>query len=309
MKGLSQKDITVISGFCGEVDAKKLDSIQKKRTEKLVKVVNTGMVSAGKSSLYNALTDSHDERFPVKAPPGTTTKADSFDYGSISYIDTPGIATKTEDEAVAFDELIKSDIIMMIHNVRTGPLHESEVEWLGRIVANMPDLSMRKERMIFVFSWKDTREREKGYDDLIKSLRQQVYGIVGVEIPCFEVSVKKYSRGVAENKPALMEKSGVPELRAYLEEHAAAYLDKKQEINNSEYDAVLCEVRERLQTLMEKKEKEKDKIYEQAQDKKGRRQRKWEGVFTHFSWMRSELSKLEKELKDMVEKEVNVPWR
>lgn len=299
MKELSQKDLKVIGKFCGDVYLKKLDSIQKKRTDNLVKVVNTGMVSAGKSSLYNALIDSTDEFFTIGASPRTTIKANYYDYGSISYIDTPGIDAKVEDDALAFNMVIEADIIMMIHNVRTGPLHKSEVDWLKRIADNIPDLSMRKDRMIFVFSWKDTRERESGYDLLIENLKKQVFEIVGVEIPCFEISVEKYRQGVAKGKQVLVDKSGVQELKKYLEDYATSYLERKKEINNREYDATLYEVKNYLQMLIQEKEQKTEEIYERAYNNQRARRSAWDNVFEHFSWIRCRLTELEEELKNM----------
>lgn len=298
MKELSQKDLKVIGKFCGDVYLKKLDSIQKKRTDNLVKVVNTGMVSAGKSSLYNALIDSTDEFFKIGAS-RTTIKANYYDYGSISYIDTPGIDVKVEDDALAFNMVIEADIIMMIHNVRTGPLHKSEVDWLKRIADNIPDLSMRKDRMIFVFSWKDTRERESGYGPLIEDLKKQVFEIVGVEIPCFEVSVEKYRQGVAKGKQVLVDKSGVQELKKYLEDYATSYLERKKEINNREYDATLYEVKNYLQMLIQEKEQKTEEIYERAYNNQRARRSAWDNVFEHFSWIRCRLTELEEELKNM----------
>ena len=155
---LSQQDLKSIEKYCGEEYAKRCRAFIERQKNDKVRIVNTGMVSSGKSSLYNALIDSGGEYFPTGAA-RTTTRADYFDCGPISYVDTPGIDVRSEDDALAFDTIMEADRILMVHNIRTGPLNRSEAAWLERIARGMEDSG--GGRLVFALSWIDTRERKR----------------------------------------------------------------------------------------------------------------------------------------------------
>ncbi|MDO4339108.1 MAG: 50S ribosome-binding GTPase [Eubacteriales bacterium] len=256
------------------------------------------MVSSGKSSLYNVLINRMDEYFPTGAA-RTTTRADYFDYNHISYVDTPGIDVRSEDDALAFSTLIESDIIVMVHNIRTGPLNRNEVEWLKRITRSMSSIEMCKARILFVASWKDTREKDSDYKKLIGSLKQQAFEAVGCEIPFFEVSVKKYQQGIKKGKEVLVNNSGILEFKNYLEEYAAVYLEKKRALDEREMQALLLEVMGILQNVRNQKMQEVDKIYDQVCSIYKSRSNAWKQVYDFFAAQRQKLAGLEKELNNI----------
>lgn len=298
MNMLSQKELKTIEYFCGDDYAKRLRAIQKKQKDNTVKIVNTGMVSSGKSSLYNTLINSNEEYFPTGAA-RTTTKANYFDYNNISYVDTPGIDVRSEDDALAFSTIIECDIIIMIHNIRTGPLNRSEVDWLKQITKGMSSIEMCKSRIIFVASWKDTREKEDGYTELIENLKKQVFEIIGTKIPFFEVSVKKYQQGVAKGKDILIKNSGVQELKNYIEKYAAEYLEKKKAINNEEYETIIKEIKTILKNERDKKMKETQKIFNRVRESQNSRKSAWKQVYEYFLMQRQKLTDLESELRNI----------
>ena len=298
MNKLSKKELKVITNFCSEDVAKCLRALQEKQDDNTVKIVNTGMVSSGKSSLYNTLIDSSDEFFPTGAA-RTTTKANYYDYNNISYVDTPGIDVRTEDDVLAFDTIIESDIILMIHNIRTGPLNKSEAEWLQQIVCRLGSKEMCESRIIFVGSWKDTREKEEDYSSFISELKKQVYEIVGVEIPFFTVSVKKYLQGVEKSKQILIDNSGILELKEYLEKYATEYQEKKKSIDEEEYLSLIKDVKTKLKAVYDEKDKQKKKIIEKVKNNQNSRKSAWKQVYDYFSAQRTKLTSLQKELKNI----------
>ena len=298
MTKFSQKNLETIETFCGEYYAKRCRFIQDRQKDSTVRIVNTGMVSSGKSSLYNALINSTEEYFPTGAA-RTTTETNHFDCNNISYIDTPGIDVRSEDDTLAFNTIMESDIIVMIHNIRTGPLNRSEAEWLENIVRCINSVEMCSSRIVFVVSWKDTREKEPDYCELISNVKQQVYEIVGTEIPFFEVSVKKYQQGIEKGKEVLLKNSGVMELKSYLEEYAPEYLAKRKSIGNWEYAILAKEIKSILQTKRSEKCKEKQRIYDRVCERQKYRRNAWNQVFDYFSLQRRRLTDLENELKNM----------
>lgn len=299
MSKLTQKELKTIEKVCGHEYASRLQAIQNKQKDNTVKIVNTGMVSSGKSSLYNILINSNQEEFFLTGAARTTTKASYYDYKNISYIDTPGIDVRSEDDALAFSTIIESDIILMIHNIRTGPLNKSEVDWLNQITHGMSSVEMCLSRIIFVISWKDTREKDDDYKELVENLKKQVFEIVGGEIPVFEVSSKKYLQGVEKSKEVLIEKSGILELRQYLETYADEYIHNKKYNDSQEYQSIILKVKELLKTEQQSKEREKEKIYTKNQYNVKSKKSAWKTVYDYFALKRDKLKDLERELSNI----------
>ena len=299
MNNINKRELKIIETMCGKEYAARLGAIQNKQNDNTVKIVNTGMVSSGKSSLYNILINSNQEEFFPTGAARTTTKSSCYDYKNISYIDTPGIDVRNEDDALAFSTIIESDIILMIHNVRTGPLNKSEVDWLNRITKGMSSVEMCLSRIILVLSWKDTREKDKDYSELVDNLKEQVFGIIGGEIPVFEVSSKKYLQGMDKGKDVLIEKSGITELKSYLETYADEYIHKKRENDDQEYLNILVEVKKLLRQEQTEKEKEKYKLYTKNQDDIISKKSAWNTVYDYFALKRKRLTELERELNNI----------
>lgn len=294
---LSQQDLKSIEKYCGEEYAKRCRALIERQKNDKVRIVNTGMVSSGKSSLYNALIDSGGEYFPTGAA-RTTTRADYFDCGPISYVDTPGIDVRSEDDALAFDTIMEADRILMVHNIRTGPLNRSEAAWLERIVRGMEDSG--GGRLVFALSWIDTREKEADYGGLVENVKKQVFEIAGAEIPFFEVSVKKYQQGIEKDKEILVRNSGVGALKEYLEASAASYLEMKRDVDQREFAALLGEIRAILCEQRDGRKKEKKAILRKVRDQHKSRKSAWNVVYDYFSAQRKRLADLESELKQIV---------
>lgn len=294
---LSQRDLKSIEKYCGEEYAKRCRALIERQKNDKVRIVNTGMVSSGKSSLYNALIDSGGEYFPTGAA-RTTTRADYFDCGPISYVDTPGIDVRSEDDALAFDTIMEADRILMVHNIRTGPLNRSEAAWLERIARGMEDSG--GGRLVFALSWIDTREKEADYGGLVENVKKQVFEIAGAEIPFFEVSVKKYQQGIEKDKEILVRNSGVGALKEYLEASAASYLEMKRDVDQREFAALLGEIRAILCEQRDSREKEKKAILRKVRDQHKSRKSAWNVVYDYFSAQRKRLADLESELKQIV---------
>lgn len=298
MKKLTQKELNIIENICGSEYTKRIRAIQEKQKDNTVRIVNTGMVSSGKSSLYNVLINSQDEFFPTGAA-RTTTKANYFDYKNISYIDTPGIDVRSEDDAVAFNTIIKSDVILMIHNVRTGPLNRSEEEWLKRLAERMSSIEACKSRLVFVISWKDTREKEEDYKDFVLNLKKKVFKIVRTEIPFFEVSVKKYQQGKEKEKDILIKNSGVLELKDYLEKYASEYIEKKKAIDREDYEVVMNQAKKALLSSRDSKMNETQKIYERIRNNQKSKKSAWTQIYNYFATQRNRLTNLENEMRNI----------
>ena len=266
-----------------------------------VRVVNTGLVSSGKSSLYNALTgytDAEHERFPTGAA-RTTISADTLHHGDIDYIDTPGIDVRDADDAVAFETIMASDLIIMIHNIKTGPLNRAETDWLSKISGGIPSVKARQRRLMFVCTWKDTREQEEGYPSLIADIKQAVRQKVGCDIPFFEVSVKKYLDGVNKSKPALQKSSGVLALMEHIQKASTEYVDVKVSDTQGQLNAVLTILRERLVTKREAKKLEISRMENDVASNYKSKQGTWNDTYRTFKTKRENLDRQKEKLATM----------
>jgi CRISPR/Cas system Type II protein with McrA/HNH and RuvC-like nuclease domain len=124
----------------------------------------------------------------------------------------------------------------------------------------MNSLEICQSRLVFVNTWKDTREKDDDYADIVSEVKNKVFGIVGAEIPYFEVSVRKYQNGIAKNKDVLITNSGIQEIKSFLVQYAAEYLEKKYKIDQDELDYLIADIRNQLVHTTESKKKEVQKI-------------------------------------------------
>lgn len=291
---LTENDFGVIKKHCGQDLSFRLQSVQNKMSNEVIKIVNTGMVSSGKSSLYNIITGNTDkEHFPTGAA-RTTTSADSLCYEGFEYIDTPGIDVKVEDDVIAFDTIVGADIIIMVHNIKTGPLIRSEVEWLKRISDSLTSENMKKNRLIFVCTWKDSREKEPTYPDIISDVRNMVFDTVGTEIPFFELSTKKYMDGLLKGKELLCNNSGVIEFKSFLIEFANKYSQEKQKYVAAEYSETLRIIKEKLEKVREERQTKVENKKNSIKQKFGLERKVWYEAYRYFRQKRLELDNLKK---------------
>lgn len=131
-----KKDMEFVKKYMGDEIARRWEGLEQKQNNAgVVTIANTGLYSSGKSSLFNALLDQiENERFPVGAIP--TTKAGDRERLSeyVEIIDTPGIDATYEDDEVAVNMLMESDIILITHNIKMGMLNQSEYTWICKEV-------------------------------------------------------------------------------------------------------------------------------------------------------------------------------
>lgn len=222
---IDNKTYNTIKKYNGEYEAtlfkNKLDALE----NTVVTVTNTGIVSSGKSSLFNALLDrSENERFSVGAARTTVDKDTEELLPGIQLVDTPGIDVKEQDDKTALNAICASSIIIMVHNIKMGMLHQNEVDWLKNIRSSFSDTKELTDRFIFVNSWVDQRMNEKSFEDTVNETKRILFEIMGTdEIECYNVSSVLYVKGLTAGKEKLAEISGIPELRSAVIEKARSY--------------------------------------------------------------------------------------
>lgn len=264
----------------------------------VVTIANTGLYSSGKSSLFNALLGQiKNERFPVGAIP--TTKAGDKEKISeyVEIIDTPGIDATYEDDKVAIDMLMESDIILMTHNIKMGMLNQSEYTWIENIRDHISNNELDK-RLVFVCTWIDEVTDEEDRSKVREELKRQLKKILGTDISFWEVSAKRYC--VAENKriEKLKAASNIPQFRDWLLKKADEYRKSADEIRKEEILALCKESRKAIQ----KKRKDISTKYEQIKKEVDRqfapRRQSWNLILENFKDMKRTVQNKLKDLKN-----------
>lgn len=298
MSLLNTKDIKMIGHMLGKDYAAKWEGfIQKNHTKDVVTIANTGLFSSGKSMLFNALLNrTESERFKVGAIP-TTKKGDKERLSDrVEILDTPGINANDTDDNEAFHSLMEADIILMIHNIKTGMLDKYEHDWLRRIAGEM-DTGEIQKRMVFVCTWIDESGTGEETEKKVNEIKRQLKGLLSIDIDLWEVSSKRYYTAKEKNKPRLEEASKIPQLREYLLKKAEGYSELAQELRKKELIALCERTKKPLQ-------KEKEGIEWKINGKEGVvcekyeiKRNIWAGILENFKTYRKAVREILKELE------------
>lgn len=225
-------------------------------------VVACGLLKAGKSTLLNLLSDHVEAEYFPSGPVRETVELRAFETEDFVFLDTPGLDCDDTDDRTALQGVAESDVLLLVHNLREGELHQQELEWLARI-AKVASGARLDERLLVVLTYME--EMEDRYEFIVQRVRQQCANAVGVVPVCFAVSNSRYRKGVLEKKKLLIEKSGVKDVLEYLYDRRdellkAAFMDRRQRWLDRR-DALLVEVREELRKRMEVVESIKAKYF------------------------------------------------
>lgn len=292
-------DYDVVKKYCGQEMSFRLQGAVNNLESGEIKIANTGMVSSGKSSLYNVLTENvENERFPTGAA-RTTTIADSYHYHDLLYIDTPGIDVRDIDDDIAFGTIMEADLILIIHNIKTGPLTKAEYDWVKRLGEAIPDDEARRRRLIFVCTWKDMREKEEGYQEIYQKACEMVFEALNTEIRCCDVSVLKYQNGIKKEKPLLCEKSGINELRNMIDQMAKEYAEVKTEYAREQYRKVAEEVKVGLRTKWYLIKDTADRKEVRIERRYSHTREAWDNAYEYFSVIRKGLDQVVSEVREL----------
>ena len=307
MVWLNRQDLQRLQKIVGHDSdlAERWMGLEKKRVHSdVVTIANTGLVNSGKSSLFNTLSGKWEqERFPV-GPVRTTKRSDRESFNKyIDFIDTPGrVAQGTddvqEDDKTAFRALLQSDFIVITHNIKTGMLNRSECEWIEKIAQSLGK-NVLSNRLFFVCTWTDERDREQDYRSLLSEIKRQLNQVLqGVEIPFWEVSAKRYILGKKNSKAALEKNSNIPQFKQALVDAAMQYLRMRHRQGEAEV-LELCEATEKQlnsekQVIIQKIQRKRNKIHEITKSNL----EQWNLVLNYFKEKRSILKQYKQNLAE-----------
>ena len=175
------------------------------------RIVACGLLKAGKSSLLNALTGHLAEEFFATGASRTTAALQEAVVDGLVYVDAPGIDASEADDDEAWRGLEAADVLLFVHNMRTGVLDALEETFLQQLRSRRPDAH---KWMIVALTHLDSAGM--GQEERCADIRSRMTSIFGACPPLVSTSYTAYCKGVQENKPRLVTFSGIAELQKRL---------------------------------------------------------------------------------------------
>jgi GTP-binding protein EngB required for normal cell division len=172
-------------------------------------VTVVGKYNHGKSRLLNELIG--QETFAVADRRETVTLSDSV-HQDVRWLDAPGLDADvgTEDDRHALRAVwLESDIRLFVHAAKEGELDEKERAMLLELGA---DAGRTQRQTLFVLSQVDQLADDSELDKVRHAIGVQIPGIV-----LNAVSSTRHRKGLEDGKKLLLDRSGVPALRAVLD--------------------------------------------------------------------------------------------
>lgn len=175
-----------------------------------VKVINAGLVKAGKSAVFNALASKEVFKTDVVR---ATASNDQIELEKYILVDTPGLDANGQDDQTAFSGYKEADYLIFVHNVMEGELNKIEVESIKKIADIVGGISKLFGSAILVLSHADQIKPEElaHLEQSIKNQCQQVFGEGFAKV--VEVNSISYMKGILEGKDLLKQASHIEELK------------------------------------------------------------------------------------------------
>lgn len=203
-----------------------LHRFDKKKANPELSIMVYGVYNAGKSTFINALLG--QESAPVGDVP-LTHKIDSYPYKNYTIQDTPGIDAPKEHEQVTDGQLEKADAVLFVVNP-SGVAEEKDT--LDKLI-----FLFKKHKKVFLIFNEKTPFSEEDFIKIKDQTRKRLQDIAlehGIkeeilkDIPIFKINAKTALKGKLEDKPKLVEHSGIN----LLEKELNKFIDEI--INNNE---------------------------------------------------------------------------
>lgn len=177
-------------------------------------IINAGLLKAGKSELFNAISEQDVFETGVVR---TTIENKELDLEQYVLIDTPGLDANFEDSKVAFEGYKNADIMVFVHNAVDGELNKVEVESIEKIIGLYDNKKTFFDSSILVISHVDQLSDEKEEEKLLNIINNQIKKVFNEEFGyIIGVNSTGYIKGLKENKKLLMESSNIPNLKNIL---------------------------------------------------------------------------------------------
>lgn len=173
-----------------------------KEESKDIRVAVFGKYNHGKSTLLNTIIGKEIFKISDKRE---TIKNQVHQHENIVWVDTPGLdadVTRKDDKEAREGAFTTADVLLLVHNLKAGELDKYEVQYYKSLMVQKKDF---QKRMFLMLTQADQVTPEQ---------QAQVVSVIKKQLPeltTFVVSATRYTKGLAENKSAFIERSGMPE--------------------------------------------------------------------------------------------------
>ena len=225
------------SKYISAKELEEINTLKKAIKESSVLVTCMGLYNHGKSTLLNTLIKDFEHKTFEAADERKTAENKKVVFGDITFVDTPGLNARDNDDKRVSDAVKESDINLFVHNVSTGEFTKVEVDFLLNIKKHWKDPKEFIQRTIFVLSRIDTVD-DAVVEQTKERMQQQIKEIFGIEAIFVGVSAKSYTKAMLEDKKLLAKKSNIDTLNSIL-----------TELKDSFKDSIVKTKKERLQRL------------------------------------------------------------
>ena len=290
-----------VTAFQGKIDAINADA-QK------VNIINAGVMNHGKSSLFNSLLGK--VVFPEEDVRTTVTTQVEQWGDNVFLIDTPGLSANIADDTVAYEAYRRANVILFVHRVDTGELHKNGLDGLNQIKKLFPNDKFFTEHMCLVLTSIDDQSAGKNLNTIRNKALADIKkhcGLSGFKV--FTVSNTRYRTGVEENEELLVEESGIPELRKYLESNFAKWRGENDSVRNARitreketFIAQLQQERTNVQTRIQSKTAQIEKRQQNFLYKVEAAADGWREDKARYDSESGRLAEMKRELKNLRDK-------
>ena len=134
----------------------------------------------------------------------------------VVFVDTPGLSAEESDDVVAYDAYKRANMIIFVHNIQVGELHENELNAINKIKNLFNNDEFFCKHFCVAFTFKES-DSEENINLIVEKSLNDIKNHCGIsEFKNFLVSNSDYQKGFAEDKKLLVKESGITELRNYL---------------------------------------------------------------------------------------------
>ncbi len=185
----------------------------REKAESLINVVVIGVMNHGKSTMLNALLNNTDDSLFKVADKRETREIQREERENICWTDTPGFDADEDDNNKALAGITQLEVGLFVHRASVGELHANEVEVLRKISKNCKESFLENTCIVL----NDDICNDEQLEKVFEKISEQLDKFLDASILIFVCNPKSYQKGLRENKKILAGKSGIAELRAWIE--------------------------------------------------------------------------------------------